>query len=155
MIHCWCLLLLKYVTNTVSPLNHHFVHCSIRTGREQTRSGPSEAGGRRVILLFMRHALSDWFQWSEIIFSSCRCILKCFLFGGDITFALPTCELLGVIPPMSGWRMAVTSVCFSLLYLEPRAVCWASRSSLSHKLTEDTECCMLLIWIWDKIKQKI
>lgn len=80
---------------------------------------------------------------------------KCFLFGGDITFALPTCELLGVIPPMSCWRTAVTSLCFSFLYLKPRAVCWASRSSLSHQLTEDAECCMVLIWIWDKIKEKI
>lgn len=42
LIHCWCLLLLKSVTNTVSPLSHHFVHCSIRSGREQTVSGPCE-----------------------------------------------------------------------------------------------------------------
>lgn len=46
-----------------------------------------------------------------------------FFFGSDITFALPTCELLGVIPPMSCWQTAVTSLCFSFLYLEPRAVC--------------------------------
>lgn len=30
------------MANTVSPLNHHFVHCSVGRGPERTGSGPRE-----------------------------------------------------------------------------------------------------------------
>lgn len=65
--------------NTVSPLNHHFVHCSTKRGVGAV-SGPCEFKGARWAgdgwLCYLWDALSGWFQWSESVFSSGR--ILCF-----------------------------------------------------------------------------